>query len=246
MISSAAHPRWPLLPPFWIWFPSITQTWDFSAETRFWSPKVRSRDSCKTAIKSVGCPTWSFWRSQLRTQPFQVSLGRVEIVYPFQETMSSPTNEIKASAKLPSMPFPYLVTQLILLPFVLFRKHSGLVRHNLCGATWIPLAGVIYMICIGGKPVPTGTCRFADLGVSSAPGSGVVMITSAVRKCAGRWDFLWRSLIPTFFMRGGTHPRAPPARPSVSRSALRPQFRLIFRNIGLWPISCLITGQMLG
>jgi hypothetical protein len=48
--------------------------------------------------------------------------------------MSSPTNEIKARAKLPSMLFPYLVTLLILLPFVLFRKHSGLVRHNLCGA----------------------------------------------------------------------------------------------------------------
>jgi hypothetical protein len=32
------------------------------------------------------------------------------------------------------MPFPYLVTLLILLPFVLFRKHSELVRHNLCGA----------------------------------------------------------------------------------------------------------------
>jgi hypothetical protein len=28
------------------------------------------------------------------------------------------------------MPFPYLVTLLILLPFVLFRKHSGLVQHN--------------------------------------------------------------------------------------------------------------------
>jgi hypothetical protein len=55
-------------------------------------------------------------------------------MYPFQETMSSPTNEIKACEKLPSMPFPYLVTLLILLPFVLFRKHSGLVRHNLCGA----------------------------------------------------------------------------------------------------------------
>jgi hypothetical protein len=40
--------------------------------------------------------------------------------------MSSPTNEIKASAKLPSMSFPYLVTLLILLLFVLFRKHSGL------------------------------------------------------------------------------------------------------------------------
>jgi hypothetical protein len=40
-------------------------------------------------------------------------------MYPFQETMSSPTNEIKASAKLPSMPF--LVTLLILLPFILFR-----------------------------------------------------------------------------------------------------------------------------
>jgi hypothetical protein len=52
-------------------------------------------------------------------------------VYPFQETISSPTNEIKARAKLPSMPFPYLVALLILLPFVLFRKHSGLVRHNL-------------------------------------------------------------------------------------------------------------------
>jgi hypothetical protein len=37
-------------------------------------------------------------------------------MYPFQETMSkqSPTNEIKARAKLPSMPFPYLVTLLIL------------------------------------------------------------------------------------------------------------------------------------
>jgi hypothetical protein len=35
--------------------------------------------------------------------------------------MSSPTNEIKALAKLPSMPFPYLVTLLILLPFFLFR-----------------------------------------------------------------------------------------------------------------------------
>jgi hypothetical protein len=48
--------------------------------------------------------------------------------------MSSPANEIKAHAKLPSMPFPYLVTLLILLPFFLFRMHSGLVRHNLCGA----------------------------------------------------------------------------------------------------------------
>jgi hypothetical protein len=47
-------------------------------------------------------------------------------VHPFQETMS--WNEIKARAKLPSMPFPYLVMLLILLPFVLFRKHSGLVR----------------------------------------------------------------------------------------------------------------------
>jgi hypothetical protein len=65
------------------------------------------------------------------TQPFQISLGHVAMVYPFEETMSSPTNEIKARAKLPSMPFPYLVTLLILLPFVLFRKHSGLVRNNL-------------------------------------------------------------------------------------------------------------------
>jgi hypothetical protein len=63
------------------------------------------------------------------TQPFQISLGRVAIVYPFQETMSSPTNEINARAKLPTMPFSYLATLLILL-FVLFRKHSGLVRHN--------------------------------------------------------------------------------------------------------------------
>jgi hypothetical protein len=67
-------------------------------------------------------------------KPFQVSLGRVAIVYPFQETMSSPTNEIKARPKLPSIPFPYFVTLLILLPFVLFRRHSGLVRHNLYGA----------------------------------------------------------------------------------------------------------------
>jgi hypothetical protein len=52
--------------------------------------------------------------------------------------MSSPTNEIKDRAKLPSMPFPYLVTLLILLLFVLFRKYSGLVRHNLCGARrWV-------------------------------------------------------------------------------------------------------------
>jgi hypothetical protein len=51
--------------------------------------------------------------------------------------MSSPTNEIKASAKLPSMPFPYLVTLLILLPFVLFRSHSRLVRHNLCDAVLV-------------------------------------------------------------------------------------------------------------
>jgi hypothetical protein len=57
-------------------------------------------------------------------------------VYPSQETRSSPTNEIKARAKLPSMPFP-LVTLLILLPFVLFRKHSGLVRHNLCDAALV-------------------------------------------------------------------------------------------------------------
>jgi hypothetical protein len=49
----------------------------------------------------------------------------------------SPSNEIKARAKLPSMPFPYLVTLLILLPFVLFRKHSGLVRHNLCDAALV-------------------------------------------------------------------------------------------------------------
>jgi hypothetical protein len=55
------------------------------------------------------------------TQPFQIFLGRITIVYPFQETMSSPTNEIKVRAKLPSMPFPYLVTLLILLLFVLFR-----------------------------------------------------------------------------------------------------------------------------
>jgi hypothetical protein len=68
------------------------------------------------------------------TQPFQISLGRVAIVDPFQETMSSPTNEIKARTKLPTMLFPYLVMLLILLPFVLFRKHSGLVRHNLCSA----------------------------------------------------------------------------------------------------------------
>jgi hypothetical protein len=67
------------------------------------------------------------------TQPFQISLGRVAIVCPFQKAMSSPTNEIKACTKLPSMSFPYLVMLLILLPFVLFRMHSGLVRHNLCG-----------------------------------------------------------------------------------------------------------------
>jgi hypothetical protein len=52
-------------------------------------------------------------------------------VYPFQETMLSPTNEIKARAKLAINAVSLL---LILLPFVLFRKHSGLVRHNLCGA----------------------------------------------------------------------------------------------------------------
>jgi hypothetical protein len=48
--------------------------------------------------------------------------------------MSSLTNVIKARAKLTSMQFPYLVTLLILLPFILFCKHSGLVQHNLCGA----------------------------------------------------------------------------------------------------------------
>jgi hypothetical protein len=64
-------------------------------------------------------PTWSDSKNiptiSAPTQPFQVSLGQVAIVYPFQETMSS-TNEIKARAKL----LPYLVT----LPFVLFRKLS--------------------------------------------------------------------------------------------------------------------------
>jgi hypothetical protein len=55
-------------------------------------------------------------------------------VYPFQETVSSPTNKIKARTKLPSMPFPYLVTLLILLPFVLFPRF-GLRPH----AQWIRL-----------------------------------------------------------------------------------------------------------
>jgi hypothetical protein len=63
--------------------------------------------------------------------------------------MSSPTNEIKASAKLPSMPFPYLVTLLILLPFFLFRKHSGLVRHNLCGTFGNALGDGLF--CIGNR-----------------------------------------------------------------------------------------------
>jgi hypothetical protein len=53
-----------------------------------------------------------------------------------------PTNEIKARAKFPSMPFPYLVTLLILLMFVLFRKHSGLVRHNLCDAAALSYASL--------------------------------------------------------------------------------------------------------
>jgi hypothetical protein len=128
-----------------------------------------SWDSCKTAIKNVGV----------------VKPGA--IVYPFQETMSSPTNEIKARAKLPSMPFPYLVTLLILLSFVLFRKHSGLVGHNLCG-----------------------TRR---------------RVKWHVQKCAGRWAFLHRksrlrhSLIPKFFVRGGTPSRSP-------RSGLQPRFGL--------------------
>jgi hypothetical protein len=51
--------------------------------------------------------------------------------------MSSPTNEIKACAKLPSMPFPYWVTLLILLPFVLFRKHSGIVRYGIIYAALV-------------------------------------------------------------------------------------------------------------
>jgi hypothetical protein len=72
--------------------------------------------------------------------------------------MSSPTNEIKARAKLPSIPFPYLVTLLILLPFVLFRKHSGLVRYNLCDAALVDgLNGVFrnalgdVLFCIGNR-----------------------------------------------------------------------------------------------
>jgi hypothetical protein len=129
-------------------------------------------------------------------------------MYPFQETMLLLTNEIKA--KLSSMPFPYLVTLLILLPFVVFRKHSGLVRHNLCGARR--------------------------------------RVKWRVRKCAVRWAFLHRksclqrSLIPTFFVRGGHLPLAiPPARAFGPRFGLRSQWirlRLIFRDIGRSPVWC--------
>jgi hypothetical protein len=72
--------------------------------------------------------------------------------------MSSPTNEIKARAKLLSMPFPYLVTLLILLPFVLFRKHSGLVRHNLCDVALVDRLNCAFrnalgdgLFCIGNR-----------------------------------------------------------------------------------------------
>jgi hypothetical protein len=80
-------------------------------------PKIGSWDSRKTAIKSVGGLNQvpDFVRQQVHSRDLS-------------------SNEIKARAKLPSMPFPYLVTLLILLPFVLFRKHSGLVRHYLCSA----------------------------------------------------------------------------------------------------------------
>jgi hypothetical protein len=101
--------------------------------------------------------------------------------------MSSPTNEIKASAKLPSMPFLYLVTLLILLPFVLFRKHSGLVRHIRCGARRNALGDGLFGIgnriygvlesqnfsCEGGTPL-----ALPPLG-PSALGSGCILNGSA-------------------------------------------------------------------
>jgi hypothetical protein len=147
---------------------------------RFWSPKS-GPEICEKRQSQVGGggvkpgarqPARTFWRSRLRHNPFKSFSAESQSCI-HSKKPSSPTNEIKARAKLPSMPFPYLVTLLILLPFVLFRKHSGLVRHNLCGARR----------------------RVKWCG----------------RKCAGRWAFLHR----------------------------KSRLRLIFRDIGLRPISCL-------
>jgi hypothetical protein len=84
-------------------------------------------------------------------------------VYPFQETMSSPTSEIKAHAKLPSMRFPYLVTLLILLPFVLFRKHSGLFRHNLCDAALIDGLNGAFGNAMGDGLFCIGKCNYGNV-----------------------------------------------------------------------------------
>jgi hypothetical protein len=104
--------------------------------------KIGSWDSRKTAIKGVGWEVKpgarlgqtarTFRRFQLLHNPFKSlsaeSQSCIHSKNPFHR------RPIKARAKLLSMLFPYLVMLLILLPFVLFRKHSGLVQHNLCGA----------------------------------------------------------------------------------------------------------------
>jgi hypothetical protein len=121
--------------------------------------------------------------------------------------MSSPTNEIKARAKLPSMPFPYLVTLLILLPFILFRKHSGLALHHAA--------------LIDGLNMAHSEMRW-EMGFSAL-----------------EIAYLRRSLIPNFFVRGGTLPSRSP------RSGLRPSVRaapwMNFHDIGLLSISYLTS-----
>jgi hypothetical protein len=105
--------------------------------------------------------------------------------------MSSLTNEIKTRAKLLSMPFPYFVTLLILLLFFIFRKHSGLVRHNLCGACRRVMAR-------------------SEMGIFRARG-----YTTLVLPPLGSGP--WFGQCPQWI-----------------------GLRLIFRDIGLRPISCLV------
>jgi hypothetical protein len=58
MISSVAHPRWPLQPPSWIWFPSIRRQTSWSIHPIFCGLLGVSRGRFLSMINSATHPRW--------------------------------------------------------------------------------------------------------------------------------------------------------------------------------------------
>jgi hypothetical protein len=99
---------------------------------RFWSPKVESRDSRKTKKNQVP----DLVRQQEHSDNLSSDTTLSSLSRSSRNRESIPRNHVIADQwnKSPRKIAVNPVMLLILLPFVLFRRHSGLVRHNLCGA----------------------------------------------------------------------------------------------------------------